>query len=110
MRLLICALALGLAVAHDLSAQRQLRSQNVILVVSDGVRWQEVFSGADSGIIFGEPRAVGRDSIALRRRFWRPTAEARRAELFPFLWGVVAREGQIFGNRSSGSTVHCSPA
>jgi hypothetical protein len=102
---LICTLALGLTVAHELSAQRQTRSQNVILVVTDGVRWQEVFAGADSAIIFGEPRATGRDSVALRRRFWRPTAQARRAELLPFLWSVVARDGQIFGNRTGGSTV-----
>jgi hypothetical protein len=104
-------LALSLTVAHDAFAQpaasapSRPRSRNVILVVTDGLRWQEVFAGADSAILFGEPRAVGGDTVALRERFWRPTANARREALLPFLWSVVARNGQLFGNRAEGSSV-----
>jgi Metalloenzyme superfamily len=105
------ALALILAATHGAAAQptpttkSSTRSRNVILVVTDGLRWQEVFSGADSAILFGQPGAVGSDSVALRDRFWRPTPQARRATLLPFLWSVVARDGQLFGNRAEGSSV-----
>jgi hypothetical protein len=64
-----------------------------------------VFGGADSAIMFGEPRLVGGDTVVLRERFWRPTAKARREALFPFLWGVIAQDGQLFGNLAEGSSV-----
>jgi hypothetical protein len=37
------------------------------------------------------------------KEFWRNTAEERRRVLMPFLWSVVAKEGQIYGNRTRGS-------
>ncbi|HEX6943403.1 MAG TPA: hypothetical protein VF128_10785 [Gemmatimonadaceae bacterium] len=79
--------------------------QNVILVVSDGLRWQEVFTGADSAILFGEPAMPGGNAEATRRKFWRATAAERRAVLMPFVWGTIAREGQLFGNRELSSRV-----
>ncbi len=33
-------------------------------------------------------------------------ADERRELLFPFLWGTVAKQGQIFGNRRRGSDAH----
>jgi hypothetical protein len=39
----------------------------------------------------------------LRKRYWRPGAAERRALLFPFLWGTVAKRGQILGNQALGS-------
>jgi hypothetical protein len=87
------------------SAPDRTQTRNVVLVVTDGLRWQEVFGGADSAIMFGEPRLVGGDTVVHRERFWRPTAKARREALLPFLWGVIARDGQLFGNLAEGSSV-----
>ena len=81
------------------------RTQNVVFVVTDGLRWQEVFGGADSTLLFGDPRLVGNDTINVRQRFWRPTPAERREALMPFLWSVVAGDGQLLGNRAAGSTV-----
>lgn len=78
---------------------------NVILVVSDGLRWQDVFTGADSAILFGAPAMLGSDPGSVRRKYWRATASERRAALLPFLWSTVAREGQLAGNRNVGSDV-----
>jgi hypothetical protein len=77
------------------------RTGHVVLVLVDGVRWQEVFSGAERALM-GRAGKVA-DTAALRRDFWRDTPEARREALMPFLWGTVAREGQIFGDSASGS-------
>ena len=79
--------------------------QNVILVVSDGLRWQEVFAGADSAILFGDPSMLGGNAAATRRKYWRATAVDRRAALMPFVWSTIAREGQLFGNRALSSRV-----
>jgi len=85
-------------------AGAQGRTRNVVLIVTDGLRWQEVFSGAESALISSKPGGV-RDTARLRRDFWRPTAEARREVLLPFLWGTVARRGVIYGNRALGNEV-----
>lgn len=83
------------------------RTKNVILVTTDGLRWEEVFRGAEETLISREYGNVG-DTNALRSLFWRLTPEARRAALMPFLWGTVAREGQLWGNRDLGSQVRVS--
>lgn len=80
-------------------------ARNVILVVSDGLRWQEVFAGADSAILFGDPAMLGSNADVTRRKYWRATAAERRAALMPFVWGTIAREGQLFGNRALSSRV-----
>ena len=78
---------------------------NVILVVSDGLRWQDVFTGADSAILFGAPATLGDNPDAVRRKYWRATAAERRTVLMPFVWGTVARHGQLLGNRDLSSVV-----
>ena len=93
-----------LACATNVAAQSERRTQNVILVVTDGFRWQELFGGADTSLMFGEPRILGGDTVALRNKFWRRTAAERREALLPFMWGTIARQGQIFGNRALGGT------
>ena len=48
------------------------------------------------------------NSNTIRTNFWRATPEARREALFPFLWGTVAKQGQLCGNRDKGSEVRVS--
>ena len=79
--------------------------QNVILVVSDGLRWQEVFRGADSTILFGDARALGDNAEGLRRKYWRATVAERREALMPFVWGTLSEHGQLLGNRDLDSRV-----
>jgi len=76
----------------------------LVFVTTDGLRWQEVFGGADEALLDREAGGVA-DVEALRREFWRPTPAERRAALMPFTWSVIARRGQLFGNRTLGSEV-----
>jgi hypothetical protein len=99
------ALVLGLAAAAQAPAAH--KTQNVIVVMMDGLRWQEVFGGADPELIktLG-PEALGspKERAANAEKFYlRPNPEERRKVLMPFLWTVVAAQGQIFGNRDLGS-------
>lgn len=80
-------------------------ARRVILVVSDGLRWQEVFRGADSTLLFGRAADAGGDMQAAQRRYWRPTLQARRSALMPFVWGTIARQGRMYGDRDEGSRV-----
>lgn len=91
-----CALLATLAQAGS------LKTQNVFLIISDGLRWQEVFSGAEAGLLNKPDGGVG-DVPGLKAQFWRETAEARREALLPFFWHEIARNGQLYGNRTKGS-------
>jgi Type I phosphodiesterase / nucleotide pyrophosphatase len=82
------------------------KTQNVVLIVSDGLRWQEIFTGADATLLNAKAGGSWLAEPELRKRYWRDDAEARRALLFPFLWGTVAKQGQIFGNQLKGSVAH----
>ena len=93
-----CAVAATAALAG--AAER--RVENVIFVMTDGLRWQEVFNGAEAALIDKDRGGVG-DVEALRKAFWRETPEARREALMPFLWSVIAKQGQVWGNRNAGS-------
>jgi Metalloenzyme superfamily len=91
---------LNFFVAH-LSAQ--LKTRNVVLIVSEGLRWQEVFSGADPDLLNEKNGGIWASPEKLRREFWNENPAERRKMLFPFLWEVVAKQGQIFGNQKKGS-------
>lgn len=102
--ILACALAGSVAPHAAAGAQSPAthRTRYVVLITTDGLRWQEVFGGADSTLLNKEHGGVG-DTAAIRRDFWRATAEARRATLLPFMWDSVARKGELFGNRAKNS-------
>lgn len=97
MRKIMLFLLLSLHFTCGLRAQECLPARNVILVTFDGLRWQEVFTGADRRLIH-DPKFVS-DTADLVSRYWSNDPEERRRMLMPFLWGTVAAEGQIYGNR-----------
>jgi hypothetical protein len=76
----------------------------VILVTTDGLRWQEVFSGAEEALMSKEEGVA--KPPALKQAFWRDTPEERRKILLPFVWSVVAEQGQIYGSQAKGSLAH----
>jgi hypothetical protein len=92
----------GLAAQQSPPPEPTRATANVILVTLDGLRWQEVFAGADNAMMNKEHGGVA-DLLATRKRFWRGDPVTRRELLLPFLWQVVAKEGQLFGDPSLGA-------
>ncbi len=82
------------------------KTKNVILVISDGVRWQEIFSGADPTLLNDKEGGSWTPIPELKQKYWSDDVKVRRKLLFPFLWGTVAAEGQLFGNQKAGSVAH----
>ena len=74
-----------------------LRTQNVLLVTIDGLRWQEVFGGVDVTLMEKEAGGV-KDLPALKVRFQRESALESRTTLMPFFWNGIAGQGMIFGD------------
>lgn len=100
--LLPCAVPLLPVRAQNAQARTAANADRfVIFVITDGFRWQEVFRGAERELM-GKSGGVG-DTAALRKDFWRDTPEARRETLLPFVWGTMAKQGQIFGDSAAGS-------
>lgn len=80
-----------------LAAEPPQNTQNVIYVSIDGLRFQELFTGADNRLIDKDIGGVYNPD-ALRRRFWHEDVPTRRDRLMPFFWKVVARQGQVYGS------------
>jgi hypothetical protein len=91
-----------------LLAQTPLKTKTVVLIVADGFRWQEVFTGADPTLLNSKHGGSWAKPEDLKRHYWRDDVNERRKTLLPFIWTVVAKQGQIFGNQSIGSVAHVS--
>ncbi len=73
------------------------KTENIVIVTLDGMRWQEVFGGVDPVLL--NDSVFNHDKKGLTQKFWSENKEERRAKLFPFLWNVIAKQGQLYGNR-----------
>jgi hypothetical protein len=83
--------------------QAKLKTENIVLITLDGMRWQEVFNGADSSFIKQQTHLKDPDS---KKKYWRDDLVERRKALLPFFWNTIAAKGQLYGNRSLGSRVN----
>jgi phosphopentomutase/2,3-bisphosphoglycerate-independent phosphoglycerate mutase family metalloenzyme len=72
--------------------------ENIFIITTDGLRWQEIFNGADSAILFNSNYV--KDGSAASYLYWNTDPKQRRKMLMPFLWNYVAVKGQLLGNRN----------
>lgn len=84
------------------AAFAQRKTENVIYVTLDGMRWQEIFGGAQEQFL-GKDAGVS-NVATTKSRFWRETVAERREVLLPFFWKTIATQGQIFGDPDSNAT------
>jgi hypothetical protein len=98
---LFCLL-LSLGTLHAFS--QQFKTENLIFITLDGLRWQEVFYGADSLLVVDTKYAQNPEKLT--NEFWNSDPKVRRMTLMPFFWEVIAKEGQLHGNRKHGSKVN----
>ena len=82
----------------------QATTENVVIITFDGLRWQELFGGADSILI--RDKSFVDDTTELVKKYWAATPIERRKVLLPFIWSTIAKQGQIHGNRHFGSMVN----
>lgn len=85
-------------------ANSQQQTENIIIITTDGFRWQDVFKGMDSAIANNSKYNQG-DSNYLFKKYWSDNENERRKKLMPFLWSTVVEKGQLFGNRTAGNKV-----
>lgn len=98
--------ALAVTVAGSALA-RPAAPRNVVLVTLDGVRWHEVFEGADPALV-ANPRLVNPD---IRHDVIAPAlvdVPDRAAALMPFVHGTIARQGVLYGDKRAGDCARVS--
>jgi len=100
MRTLISAVLCILACSNGSA----LETENVILITLDGLRWQELFGGADENLVH-RSQGVG-DVVGLAKAYLRDTPKESREVLMPFFWSVIAKEGTVYGDPDKKSEVH----
>jgi Metalloenzyme superfamily len=84
--------------------QPKTKTENIILITLDGMRWQEVFTGAEKRLMLNKKFVD--DTASLKKMFWHESPEKRREMLMPFFWQVISTKGQLYGNRALGSKVN----
>ena len=98
-----------LALAALISCNKGGNDRRVVVITYDGLRWSEVFRGADSALI-NNPNYVREDMAAIKDAFWRDTPEERREALMPFTWSYAVNHGYLLGNRDKNSRMQVANA
>ena len=98
--------AAAAAAAQARGAQR--KSRHLVLVTSDGVRWQDLFTGLDPLLMNEKAAGMGPGADDLRTRLSKPTPEARRSALMPFFWNTLVPRGVLLGNLNKGCSMQVS--
>ncbi len=78
-----------------LSCSKADNTPRLVIITLDGLRWQELYSGAD-------------ESLMGSNKYWRETPAERREALMPFIWQYVPEHGYMIGNRSKESYMQVS--
>lgn len=94
-----------LAICMNSRAQNKI--ENVLIITTDGFRWQEVFKGMDTALANNNSynEGSGKD---IYRKYWAESESERRIKLLPFFWSFIKDNGQIYGNRDLGNNVNVS--
>lgn len=100
----ISLILLSCMAATAAAQNRQKRTENLVVLTLDGMRWQEIFGGIDSSLM-NNP-VYSKDKEGLKSRFWSDEQRERREKLFPFFWTTIAAKGQLYGNRNIGNYVN----
>src|SRR5688572_3669092 len=94
MKRILVSLILSLSIVLTNAQQ----AENIIIITTDGYRWQELFKGMDSAIANNSKFNQG-DSAYIFQRYWSNDENERRKKLMPFFWTTIVNQGQIYGNR-----------
>lgn len=79
-------------------------AENLFIITIDGFRWQEVFTGADESLITNEKYTP--DTATMKMLYWADSEKERRQKLMPFFWNIIAKKGQLYGNRNFDNKVN----
>ena len=77
-----CSLTFVLLAQLLVASAQSTQSENMFIITLDGVRWQEIFNGADAALI--NNTRFTKDTSLAKQLFWDKSTEERRKKLMPF--------------------------
>ncbi len=96
---------------NGLNAQKQIEevgidrsAPNLIVITTDGLRWQEVFNGMDFALANSKKFNHG-DSAYIYKKYGSISVKERQAKLLPFITQTMGKNGLLFGNRFNDNKV-----
>jgi hypothetical protein len=104
-KLIFILLFLLLCNTNKIYAQYRRHTKNIVLILIDGVRWHEIFDGANYRLLTSK-RFTSQDSSKLMKKYWSNSLDKRRKKLMPFVWNYIAKHGQLYGDRKVGNKVN----
>lgn len=109
MLLSVAALTLALLPNPAPAPQRPAvdKSPKVVLVLLDGIRWQELFRGVDPELMNKENGGVA-NVDALSKKYARNSQAESRKAIMPWFWSTFSEKGMVYGNRDLGSVMRVS--
>lgn len=103
--LCLVLMAMSVSVSNTRNTARLLNPENKLFIITlDGFRWEELFNGADSSLI-NDPE-FNTDTLLAKALYWSNDFRERRKKLMPFFWNVIARQGELYGNRKYQNNVN----
>lgn len=79
---------------NPIVAQKKTNPPNLIIITTDGFRWQDFYNGIDSAIA-NNPKFNEDDSIGIYKKF-------ANQPIMPFLTDYFGKHGQLWGNQNLG--------
>lgn len=73
----------------------QESGNNLIIITTDGLRWQEIYQGLDKKLVNGCERAE-----EINQLYAGHSRSDSREKLMPFVWNTLAKQGCLYGNRT----------
>ncbi len=86
------------------NAKANTNAPNLIIITTDGFRWQEVFNGMNFDIA-NQSKFNHGDSSYIYKKYGANTISERQKLLMPFFWNTVTSQGQLYGNRNKENKV-----
>ena len=101
---ILCCTLIFSGCGHELSKNpKGLKTENIILITLDGIRWEDLFYGANEKIVLDT--LFVKDVESTHAQYWSEDYLERRKLVFPFIWNTVGQQGQIYGNKEQGSVM-----
>ena len=98
---------LFLLLTISLQSFAQKKADNIIVITTDGFRWQEMFGGVDT-VLANNPIFNQGGKVFIHEKFGDVNPMESRKKLLPFIWSTIAEKGQIYGNRHFDNKVNVS--
>ncbi len=87
-------ITIALVLQTVLAIAQSPKTENLVVITLDGMRWQEVFGGADAALV-ADKRFTHDSAGVIMHKFWSVDTEERRKEIISFFLEHDCSKGPV---------------